>query len=288
MNDFTRVFELPYYQLAKFPKQDCLNVKENGQWKPYSTQTLIDNMNMASSAFLASGIKKGDAISIVSNNRPEWNFIDMGVMQVGAVTVPIYPTLSEEDYVYIMNNAETRMLFVSSQELYERMKKLQPRIPSLKEIYTFNKIDDAPHWSEFMKRGETGDQGAVKQTALGVSEQDVACMIDQLKIRDLDLAEKFRQRIDPEAIREFRVSHGDMPGEALIEAVAREQAEGSRKPLLAVQPLLFKRGGRRTLDQRIFLRLLDDLIHSHSSLFSIPNSCRRRVPAVLRAHGHRG
>ncbi len=79
-----------------------------------------------------------------------------------------------------------------------------------------------------------------------VTDQDVAGMIDQLKIRDLDLAEKLRQRIDPEAAREFRVAHGDMPGETLVEAVAREQAESGRKPLLAVQPLLFKRGGRRT------------------------------------------
>lgn len=65
--------------------------------------------------------KKGDAISIIGNNRPEWNFVDLGIMQVGAVTVPIYPTISEEDYVYILNNAEVKMLFVSSQELYEKM-----------------------------------------------------------------------------------------------------------------------------------------------------------------------
>src|SRR5207244_10920352 len=85
-----------------------------------------------------------------------------------------------------------------------------------------------------------------------VTDQDVAGMIDQLKVRDLDLAEKLRQRIDPEAIRELRIAHGDMPGEALVEAVAREQAEGGRKPLLAVQPLLFKRGGWNNLDPRIF------------------------------------
>jgi long-chain acyl-CoA synthetase len=97
-------------------------------------------MNRVSLAFLASGIKKGDSVSIISNNRSEWNFVDLGVMQIGAVTVPIYPTISDEDYVYIMNNAETKMLFVSSQELYARIRNLQTRILSLKEIFVFNEF----------------------------------------------------------------------------------------------------------------------------------------------------
>src|SRR5436190_1354671 len=162
MNDFTRLFDLPYYQQENFPKQDCLNKKMNGAWSSFSTQDVIDNMNKVSMALLASGIKKGNVISIVSDNRPQWNFVDLGTMQIGAITVPIYPTISDEDYKYIMNNAETQLLFVSSKELYERMKNLQPSVPSLKEIFTFNEVTGAPHFTEFLKRAEGADANRLK------------------------------------------------------------------------------------------------------------------------------
>src|SRR5215510_7782784 len=149
MNDFTRLFELPRYQLAHHPKADCLNEKINGQWKHYGTREVIDQMDRVSLALMASGIQKGDVVSIVGNNRPEWNFTDLGNMQIGGVTVPIYPTISDEDYVYIMNNAETKMLFVSSKDLYDRMRSLQHRISSLREIITYDEIPGATHWNEF-------------------------------------------------------------------------------------------------------------------------------------------
>jgi len=177
MNDFTRLFELPYYQQAKYPQANCLNEKVNGAWRSVSTQEVIDTMNQVSLALLASGIKKGDSISIISNNHPQWNFVDLGIMQAGAVTVPIYPTISDEDYVYIMNNAETKMLFVSSQELYTRIKNLQTRIPSLKEIFAFNEFANAPGWSEFIKRGEGFDANLLKQARDAVGAKDIACMI---------------------------------------------------------------------------------------------------------------
>src|ERR1700759_1970744 len=104
MEDFTRLFDLPYYQKAHFAKADCINEKVNGEWIHYSTQDVIDQMNRASLALLASGLQKGDVVSMISNNRPQWNFVDLGTMQAGGVVVPIYPTISDDDYVYIMNN----------------------------------------------------------------------------------------------------------------------------------------------------------------------------------------
>lgn len=177
MNDFTRLFELPYYQQAKYPQTDSLNEKVAGRWKGYSTQEVIDNMNKVSLALLASGIKKGDSVSIISNNRPQWNFVDLGTMQTGAVTVPIYPTITDEDYVYIMNNAETKLLFVSSQELYDRIKNLQTRIPSLKEVFVFNEFANAPNWNEFLKRGDGVDVNRLKDASNAVNAKDIACMI---------------------------------------------------------------------------------------------------------------
>jgi len=177
MPAFTRLFELPQYQLSRYPKEDCLSYKENGEWKSYNTQQVLDYMNKVSLALLASGIGKGDVVSIVGNNRPEWNFVDLGIMQIGAVNVPIYPTVSDEDYVYILNNAETKMLFVSSEELYSRMKKLQPRISSLKEIFTFNEVIGAPHWNEFLKRGVGKDISSISKYSDAVTVDDLCCMI---------------------------------------------------------------------------------------------------------------
>jgi long-chain acyl-CoA synthetase len=177
MEDFKRVFDLPAYQLSHYPQSDCLNEKVNGTWKSYSTQDVIDYMNRVSLSLIASGIKKGDVVSIVGNNRPQWNFTDLGIMQIGAVTVPIYPTISDDDYVYIMNDAETQILFVSSQELYDRMQNLKRRIPSLREIITYDKIPGAIHWDDFLQRGANGDPAQLKSRSDSVSEKDIACMI---------------------------------------------------------------------------------------------------------------
>lgn len=177
MEDFKRVFDLPAYQLAHYPQSDCLNEKVNSAWKSYSTQDVIDYMNRVSLSLIASGIKKGDVVSIVGNNRPQWNFTDLGIMQIGAVTVPIYPTISDDDYVYIMNDAETQILFVSSQELYDRMQNLKSRIPSLREIITYDKIPGAIHWDDFLQRGASGDPAQLQSLSDSVSEKDIACMI---------------------------------------------------------------------------------------------------------------
>jgi long-chain acyl-CoA synthetase len=177
MMDYKRIFDIPNYQLRQFPKKDCVNAKVNGTWKNYSTQDLIDQMNKVSLALLASGIKKGDVVSIIGNNRPEWNFADLGIMQAGAITVPIYPTISEEDYVYILNNAETKLLFVSSADLYGKMQRIRDRIPSIREIFTFDEVEGAPHWGEFLKRSEGKNMHELQNISDSISEKEIACMI---------------------------------------------------------------------------------------------------------------
>jgi len=99
---------------SKFkPKDDVLAAKENGSWKKFTIDEYIENVNNVSYALLKLGIKKGDTVASVSNNRPEWNFIDMGIQQIGAIHTPIYPTISESDYKYILNHAEVRLVFIS-------------------------------------------------------------------------------------------------------------------------------------------------------------------------------
>ena len=121
MNDFKRLFDIPFYQLNKFPKQDSVCGKQNGQWKLYSSQDVIGEMNRVSEAALSFGLQKGDTVAIISGNRPEWNFIDLGMMQIGVVMVPVYPNISEADCIYIFNDAKVKMVFVSNAELFTKV-----------------------------------------------------------------------------------------------------------------------------------------------------------------------
>ena len=110
----TRTFDLLTRMQNRFSdKKDVLAGKEDGKWKRYAVQEYIDHCNWVSYALLSMGIKKGDKVAIISNNRPEWNFTDFGISQIGAVSVPIYPTISSEEYAYILGHAEPKIVFIS-------------------------------------------------------------------------------------------------------------------------------------------------------------------------------
>lgn len=153
--EILRLFDLlPHYKESYKPKPDVLAGKENGEWAKYSIDDYIETANNVSYAFLKLGVKKGDKIATISNNRPEWNIIDMGISQVGAVHVPIYPTISESDYKFIMNHSEVKYVFVSGQDLLRKIKHILPEVPSLKGLYTFNNLDDQKHFGELVKLGQ--------------------------------------------------------------------------------------------------------------------------------------
>ena len=149
-----RLFDLLTRYADNFDKEDALGAKENGQWVKYSTRQYIDYSNNISYGLLNIGVQKGDKIALIANNRPEWNFADMGIMQTGAVNVPIYPTISENDLVFILNDAEVKYIFVSSQDIYDKVNKVKNQCPSIKEIYSFNKINGVKHWLELVESGK--------------------------------------------------------------------------------------------------------------------------------------
>ncbi|MEW6468414.1 MAG: long-chain fatty acid--CoA ligase [Bacteroidota bacterium] len=149
----TRVFDLLPRLKEKFNKPDALAAKEGGKWITYSTQDFIDNVNLLSYGLLAAGIQKGDKIAIIANNRPEWHFADYATQQIAAVTVPIYPTISENDLKFILSDAEVKLIFVSSKDLYDKVKPIADTVPAVKFIYTFNPIPGAKHWSELKELG---------------------------------------------------------------------------------------------------------------------------------------
>lgn len=174
---FTRLFEIPQHQLENFPQEDALCYKQNGEWKKVGSKEFVDTANQASLAFLSFGLNRQDKIAIISNNRPEWNFIDVGILQAGLINVPIYPNISEDDYKFIFNDAEIKIAFVSDKDLFQKIKNIQPFVSSLKEIYSFEKIEGVKHWTEFLSLGKKEDWKTIEQIKSEIKETDLATII---------------------------------------------------------------------------------------------------------------
>ncbi|MBX9850761.1 MAG: long-chain fatty acid--CoA ligase [Cytophagaceae bacterium] len=175
--EVTRVFDLLPYQLEKFPQPDAIVNKVNGQWVKYSTQDLIKAANDISLGLIKLGIKKDDKIAIISSNRPEWNFVDYGVQQLGAVSVPMYPTITEEDYRFIFQDAGVKIVFVSNEELYQKVTRATQGISSIQAIYTFDKVNNAKHWTEVKKSGEAGNAKDIEPCKAAVKGEDLLTLI---------------------------------------------------------------------------------------------------------------
>ena len=157
----TRIFDILPQLKEKYNKPNALAAKENlptgqagGQWKLYSTQDFIDNVDNLCYGLYNLGLDREDKIAIIANNRPEWNFADFAIQQCGAVSVPIYPTISENDLTFILNDAKIKYVFVSSTDLYKKVKAASANVSTIKEVYTFNQVDGAKHWSELVTDGK--------------------------------------------------------------------------------------------------------------------------------------
>ncbi len=154
----TRVFDLLPYNLEKFPKADMLAYKESGVWSKYSTHQVVDTINNVSHGLLSLGIKKNDKVAIMSPNRPEWNFCDFGIMQIGATQVPMYPTLSDTDIEYILKDANVKLIFVSDKDICTKISNLKAKNNFDFDIYSYDKITGVKHWTEIAEAGKNNQQ----------------------------------------------------------------------------------------------------------------------------------
>ena len=174
----TRLFDIPYEALKNYPKEDALVTKYAGIWEKLSTQDFINQGNQFSRGLLSLDVKVGDRIGLVStNNRTEWFVADLGISQIGAITVPVYPTISIEDYVYIFNDAEIKYCFVSDKGLYEKLLQVKEKVSSLIEIFTFDEVENAKNWSEILHLGNDFSQEEVENRKKGIKEEDLATII---------------------------------------------------------------------------------------------------------------
>jgi long-chain acyl-CoA synthetase len=165
-----RLFDCIDHQLQHFPKADMLAAKEKGQWVPYSTQQAADIINRFSAGLLKLGVSGNDftpagsdKIAIMSNNRPEWLFTDMAAQQVGAILVPVYPTTNPLELEFILKDAAVKYMFVSSPELLEKIRSIASNVPSLKNIFTFDRVEGAAHWSDVTNMA---DESSLTQVAV--------------------------------------------------------------------------------------------------------------------------
>ncbi len=178
MTEITRLFDFPYYQLKHKPTDSALVTKYNGKWEPMSTKEYVDKSNAISRALLRLGIQKNDKIAVISTaNRTEWNIMDIGVLQTGAQNIPIYPTISAEDYEYVLNHSESIYCFVSDKDVLEKVNKVRANT-KIKEVYSFDRIEGCKHYSELLELGkDDSNQPEVEARKDAVKPSDLATII---------------------------------------------------------------------------------------------------------------
>ena len=176
--DVRRSFDILANQLEKFPKPDSLAAKVNGHYVPMTTQQVVDQANLVSLGLLKLGLKKADKVAIISMNRPEWLLADFGIAQIGGTSVPMYPSITVEDYKYIFTDAGVRAVFVADQHLFEKVQEATAGldIPAA-NVFTFDKIEGARHFGELLELGRQGNPADLEPIKAAVQPDDLLTLI---------------------------------------------------------------------------------------------------------------
>lgn len=176
----TRTFDILDRYMKEFPREDALGGKINGKWYTYSTKEYFKKSHHFAMGLLALGLKKGDKVATITNNRPEWNFVDMGTAMAGVVHVPVYPNISKEEYEYILNHSESVFLITGDKKIYEKLSRVAANIPTIKEIYTFDDINGTKNFTRIIELGESKCNELEKElqkTKKGIKPEDLATLI---------------------------------------------------------------------------------------------------------------
>lgn len=172
-----RLFDIPLYQLEKYPNNGMFVSKINGTWTPISTSDFIDLTYKVSKALIDLSIQAGDKIGIISTNRLEWNIIDIACLQIGAIVVPLYPTISENDYKYIFKDAGIKLCFVGSIDLYNKITNIQNELTELKNIYCFEKQPTVNYWKDLLILDSTAQNSDVEIRKNNIQSEELATII---------------------------------------------------------------------------------------------------------------
>lgn len=172
-----RLFDLAYNQLEKFPNPKMFVSKINGSWIGVSTAEFLKDAMEVSRGLITLGVNPGDKIAVVSSNCVEWNTMDIAIQQIGAIMVPVYPNISEADYKYIFNDAEIKLCFVGTEELFRKIENIQPEVPTLQKTYTFDLVNGAPNWKEIAGHAPQTPEDEVKKRSAVIKNSDLVTII---------------------------------------------------------------------------------------------------------------
>jgi long-chain acyl-CoA synthetase len=180
----TRLFDCINYQLQHFPKEDMFATKEDGVWKKYSTQEVQQIVTQLAAGLIHIGVSGGDMsvegrdkIAVISNNRPEWLFLDLAIQQTGAILVPLYPTLANAELEFILNDAAVKLVFVSDENLFQKVQSVRSNTPSVQAVYSFDMLSQALHWKDLLSKHNDADFISVKESGDKVNYHDLATII---------------------------------------------------------------------------------------------------------------
>lgn len=179
IQEITRLFDFPYYQLETHHTIKAFNTKIKDEWIATSSQEYINKANAISRALLRLGVRPNDKIAVISStNRTEWNIMDIGIQQIGAQNIPMYPTISEREYEYIFNHAEVKLCFLSDNDLFRKANAIRKNVPSLQEIYSFDSIEGCKNWQELLELGkDESNQTEVENLKNSIKPSDLATII---------------------------------------------------------------------------------------------------------------
>ncbi|MBL7765624.1 MAG: long-chain fatty acid--CoA ligase [Chitinophagaceae bacterium] len=180
----TRLFDILEKYVQNYPKKDMLHAKIDGAWKPYSSTEVKNLSQQMAGALLSLGVtgndlvpERQDKISILSNNRPEWVITDFAVQQTGAVLVPIYPSISNTELMYILIEAQVSVLFISDKLLHRKVKQIIPQVPSLKHVFSFDEIEGVTHWTSLLSPIDEAQKNAIEEIKGRIKPEQLATII---------------------------------------------------------------------------------------------------------------
>ena len=166
-----------YHQLNNNPKKDAFTQKENGTWVSLSSKEFINKAKQLSLGLIDKGLQKGDRIALISNNRAEWHLTDLAAQQIGVVIVPVYPNITEEDYTYILNDCGAKFVFVSSEEIADKISNIKSKVKSVSDVFTFDKIENQIHYSTLLLDLDKEGTEQISKLKEAVQLDDLATLI---------------------------------------------------------------------------------------------------------------
>ena len=172
-----RLFEVPDHQLKNYPNSAMFVTKTAGIWVPMSTSDFIERTMNVARGLISMGIQAGDRVAVASSNRVEWNILDIAVQKTGAILVPLYPNISENDYRFILNDCAAKICIVSNQELADKISNIRTDVPSLEHLFSFDKLDSVPHWSHIEEQRTHTDIDLVYDRMKDVKNEDLVTII---------------------------------------------------------------------------------------------------------------